>query len=105
METVLVVGASGNIGVSVITAALRSQRNVLAIVRNKASADKIFQHVGAKDGITIVEADVTNEDGVQQVVDRVRAGNLPAFQHVYAAGMYVPHYSHLSHLTDDIQSE
>ena len=86
METVLVVGASGNIGVSVITAALRSQRNVLAIVRNEASADKIFQHVGRKDGITIVKADVTSEDGIQKVVDRVRAGNLPAFQHVYAAG-------------------
>jgi NAD(P)-dependent dehydrogenase (short-subunit alcohol dehydrogenase family) len=86
METVLVVGASGNIGVSVITAALRSQRNVLAIVRNEASADKILQHVGRKDGITIVKADVTSEDGIQKVVDRVRAGNLPAFQHVYAAG-------------------
>lgn len=86
METVLVVGASGNIGVSVITAALRSQRNVLAIVRNEASADKIFQHVGRKDGITIVKADVTSEDGIQKVVDRVRAGNLAAFQHVYAAG-------------------
>jgi NAD(P)-dependent dehydrogenase (short-subunit alcohol dehydrogenase family) len=86
METVLVVGASGNIGVSVITAALRSQRNVLAIVRNEASADKILQHVGRKDGITIVKADVTSEDDIQKVVDRVRAGNLPAFQHVYAAG-------------------
>jgi len=35
METVLVVGATGNIGVSAVTAALRSKRNVLAIVRNQ----------------------------------------------------------------------
>jgi short-subunit dehydrogenase len=102
METVLVVGASGNIGVSVITAALRSQRNVLAIVRNRASADKIFQHVGTKDGITIVEADVTSEDGVQKVVDKVRVGNLPAFHHVYAAGTYMHDHSLLPDLTHAI---
>ena len=87
METVLVVGATGNIGVSVIIAALRSKRNVLAVVRNKASADKMFQHVGMKEGITIVEADVTSEHGVQAVVDRVKAGELPHFQHVYSTGM------------------
>ena len=86
METVLVVGASGNIGVSVIIAALRSHRSVLAIVRNKASADKIFQHVGTKEGITFVEADVTSENGVQKVVAQVQAGTLPAFQHVYSTG-------------------
>jgi len=85
METVLVVGATGNVGVSVITAALRSQRNVLAIVRDKAAGEKIFQHVGTKSGITIVEVDVTSEDGVEKVVKRVKAGNLPAFQHVYSA--------------------
>lgn len=88
METVLVVGASGNIGVSVITAALRSGRRVLAIVRSNAAEQKIVQHVGTKDGITFVEAQVTDEKSVQKVVDRVKAGELPDFQHVYSAGVY-----------------
>lgn len=86
METVLVVGASGNIGVSAIIGALRSHRNVLAVVRNRAGKDKIFQHAGTQEEITVVEADVTSPDGVQKVVDKVRAGELPAFQHVYSAG-------------------
>ncbi|PNP52417.1 hypothetical protein THARTR1_07021 [Trichoderma harzianum] len=88
METVLVVGASGNIGVSVIIAALRSGRRVLAIVRNNAAEQKIIQHVGTKDGITFVEAQVTDEKSVQKVVDRVKAGQLPDFQHVYSAGWF-----------------
>ena len=88
METVLVVGASGIIGVSVIIASLRSKRHVLAIVRNEASARKLFQHVGTKEGITIVEADVTAEDGVEKVVHKVKFGELPAFQHVYSTGAY-----------------
>ncbi|KAL6797814.1 hypothetical protein GGI42DRAFT_344599 [Trichoderma sp. SZMC 28013] len=82
METVLVGGASGNIGVSVIIAALRSGRRVLAIVRNNAAEQKIIQHVGTKDRITFVEAQVTYENSVQKVVDRVKAGELPDFQHV-----------------------
>lgn len=86
METVLVVGATGNIGVAAILGAIRAKRNVLAIVRNQTSADKLFQHVSSKEGITIVEADIISEGGVQGVVDQVRAGKLPAFQHVYAAG-------------------
>jgi NAD(P)-dependent dehydrogenase (short-subunit alcohol dehydrogenase family) len=86
METVLVVGATGNIGVSAIKAALRSKRNVLAVVRNQASADKLFHHVGSRNGITTVEADVTLENGVQDVVDQVKDGKLPAFQHVYSTG-------------------
>ncbi|EED13656.1 short-chain dehydrogenases/reductase, putative [Talaromyces stipitatus ATCC 10500] len=85
METVLVVGATGNIGVAAILGALRAKRNVLAIVRNQVSADKLFQHVRSKDGITIVEADIMAEEGVQGVVEQVRAGKLPTFQHVYAA--------------------
>lgn len=86
METVLVVGATGNIGVSAVKAALNTKRNVLAIVRNASSAAKLFEHVGTSQGITTVEADVTSEDGVQSVVDRVRQGELPSFQHVYATG-------------------
>ena len=87
MPTVLAVGATGNIGVAAITAALRSKYNVLAVVRNQASADKLFENVGTKDGITTVEADITSESGVQSVVDKVKAGKLPAFQHVHACGM------------------
>jgi NAD(P)-dependent dehydrogenase (short-subunit alcohol dehydrogenase family) len=86
METVLVVGATGNIGIAAILGALRAKRNVLAIVRNQASAAKLFQHIHSKDGITIVEADIVSEEGVKGVVNQVRAGKLPAFQHVYAAG-------------------
>jgi len=86
METVLVIGATGNIGVSVVTAALRRNMHVLAVVRSQDSANKLFQHVGTKDGITTVEADVTSENSVQGVVDQVRAGKLPAFQHVYSTG-------------------
>ncbi|KAK4888175.1 hypothetical protein LTR27_012904 [Elasticomyces elasticus] len=91
METVLVVGATGNIGVSAVTAALRSQRNVLAIVRNQNSADKLVKHIGSSKGITFTEADVLSDTGVQGVVDQVRAGKLPAFQHVFASvgGEYV----------------
>lgn len=86
METVLIVGATGNIGVSAVKAVLQTGRHVLAAVRNQASAEKLFHHVGTKDGITTVEADVCSEKGVQGIVDLVRQGKLPAFQHVYAAG-------------------
>lgn len=88
METVLIIGATGNIGIAAIQAVLCSNRNVLAIVRNEASADKMFRLVGMQEGITTVEADITSDQGVQSVVDRVKAGKLPAFQHVYSAGMY-----------------
>ncbi|TGO26577.1 hypothetical protein BPAE_0057g00530 [Botrytis paeoniae] len=85
MENVLVIGATGNIGVAAVLGALQSKRHVLAIVRNQASADKLFKHVGIKNGITTVEADIMSEGGVQTVVDQVRAGKLPGFQHVYSA--------------------
>lgn len=86
METVLVVGATGNIGAAAVTGALRSGRKVLAIIRNQDSAAKLFRNVGTKEGITTVEADVMSENGVRSVVDQVKAGKLPAFQHVYCAG-------------------
>lgn len=85
-ETVLVVGASGNIGASAVTAALRSGRKVLAVVRNHDSAEKLIKHVGSSQGITFVDADVMKDTGVQGVVDQVREGTLPAFQHVYSCG-------------------
>ncbi|RFU76454.1 nadp-binding [Trichoderma arundinaceum] len=88
VERVLVVGASGNIGVSAVKGALRSGRQVLAIVRNQASADKLYKHVGSSEGIDVVEADVTSDTGVKSVVDQVKAGKLPAFQHVYTCVAY-----------------
>ncbi|KAL2023321.1 hypothetical protein VTK56DRAFT_3059 [Thermocarpiscus australiensis] len=90
METVLVVGSTGNIGVSAVKAALRSNRKVLAVVRNQDSANKLIKHVGSPEGITFAEADVLSDTGVKGVVDQVRAGRLPSFQHVYACvgGVY-----------------
>ncbi|KAJ5832448.1 Short-chain dehydrogenase/reductase SDR [Penicillium riverlandense] len=85
METVLVVGATGNIGVSAVMAALRSKRNVLAIVRNQTSADKLVKYIGSSKGITFAEANVLSDTGVKGVVDQVRAGKLPAFQHVFSS--------------------
>ncbi|GFF36516.1 hypothetical protein IFM58399_04582 [Aspergillus lentulus] len=85
MQTVLIVGATGNIGASAIHAALRSKRHVIAIVRNQTSAEKLFHNVGTREGITTVEADIMSDRGVRDVVEKVRKGELPAFQHVYAA--------------------
>ena len=90
MQTVLVVGATGYIGASAIHAALRSKLHVLAIVRNHPSAEKLFHNVGTREGITTVEADITSDRGVKDVVEKVRKGELPAFQHVYAAGECIP---------------
>lgn len=87
MQTVLVVGATGNIGVAAVKGALAANRNVLAVVRNQNSAGKLVKCIGSSEGITFVEADVTSESGVRGVVDQVRAGKLPAFQHVYSSGM------------------
>ena len=84
-ETVLIVGATGNIGVAATLAVLRSKRNVLALVRNQDSAAKLINYIGSDKGITIVEVNVISPDGVQGVVDQVKAGKLPAFQHVIAA--------------------
>lgn len=85
-EHVLVIGATGNIGVAAIKGALNSGRQVLAIVRNQASAEKLYKHIGSSEGIQVIEADVTSDTGVKSVVDQVKAGKLPAFQHVYTCG-------------------
>ncbi|KAJ0270559.1 hypothetical protein COL940_011578 [Colletotrichum noveboracense] len=76
-ETVLVFGASGNMGIAAIIGALNAKHNVIAIVRNEASAEKIFKYVG------------TREDSIKGVVDQVREGKLPAFQHVWASPGWV----------------
>jgi NAD(P)-dependent dehydrogenase (short-subunit alcohol dehydrogenase family) len=91
METVLVVGATGNIGTAAVMGALAAGYKVLAIVRNTSSANKLFENVGSREGITTVEANVMSETGVQSVVNNVKAGKLPSFQHVYAAGKYLTH--------------
>ncbi|OSZ99921.1 hypothetical protein A9Z42_0007730 [Trichoderma parareesei] len=83
IERVLVVGATGNIGIAAVKGALRSGRQVLAVVRNQASADKLFKHVGSSEGIDIVEASVVSDTGIKTVVHQVKAGKLPPFQHVY----------------------
>lgn len=85
-ETVLILGATGNIGVSAVIATLRTGRHVLAIVRNQESAEKMFRHAGTREGITTVEADVVSEEGVKGVVEKVRRGEVRGFEHVYTAG-------------------
>lgn len=89
MATVLIVGSTGHIGTSATIAALRSGYRVLAVVRNQTSADKLTRNVGAElaKGITFVEANILSDTGISGVVDRVRAGELPAFQHVFTSGM------------------
>lgn len=88
-ERVLVIGATGNIGVAAVKGALNSGREVLAIVRNQASAEKLYKHVGSSEGIQVIEADITSDTGVKSVVDQVKAGKLPAFQHVYTCGWLI----------------
>jgi uncharacterized protein YbjT (DUF2867 family) len=54
MPTVLIVGATGNIGISAVIAARKLDYKVLAVVRNKESAEKLFAHVGSSSGLTKV---------------------------------------------------
>lgn len=89
-ETVLIFGASGNIGIAAVIGALQSKRNVIAVVRSQASGQKILDYVGSSEGITIVEADVASMESLRGVVDRVRAGELPSFQHVFASRESLP---------------
>ncbi|KAK7941259.1 uncharacterized protein PG986_013646 [Apiospora aurea] len=86
METVLVVGATGNIGTSAVTAALNSKRQVLAVVRNQKSGEKLLKNLGTSEGVTLVEADVVSDTGIRGVVEQARAGKLPVFQHVFTCG-------------------
>lgn len=84
-ETVLIFGASGNMGLAAVIGALKTGRHAIAVVRNEASAQKIFKYAGSREGITIAEADVNSEESIRGVVDQVRAGKLPSFQHVWAS--------------------
>jgi NAD(P)-dependent dehydrogenase (short-subunit alcohol dehydrogenase family) len=83
-ETVLDIGATGYIGIAAILGALDSGRLVLAVVRNQQSAKKSLDHVTTgRQHVQIVEADVMSDQGAHGIVDQMRAGTLPAFQHVY----------------------
>lgn len=86
-ETVLVLGASGNIGISAIFGAKATGRNVIAVVRSKESQDKVVKAVGSADGITFTIGDATDEKACHAVVEDVKAGKLPAFHHVFSASM------------------
>lgn len=72
--------------------------NVLAVVRNKSSINKITRNLDPSEdfaisNITFVEADVTSDgdDGVKGVVEKVKKGRLPGVQHVYSAGTNCHH--------------
>ncbi|PQK11501.1 hypothetical protein BB8028_0003g01260 [Beauveria bassiana] len=84
-DTVLVIGASGKIGVPAILAARRVGYNVLAVIRNEQSQSKLLRHVGSQEGITFTYGDPTQEQDLVNVVDQVKAGKLPDFQHVFTA--------------------
>ncbi|KXL43069.1 hypothetical protein M433DRAFT_550731, partial [Acidomyces richmondensis BFW] len=75
-----------NVGASAVIGALRSGHNVLATVRNKASAEKLFQNIETQKGIHAAECIILLDQSVQNIVDQVREGKLPGFQHVYACG-------------------
>jgi hypothetical protein len=62
-------------------------------VRNQALAEKLFRDEGTREDIRTVEADIMSDRGVKSVVEKMRNGELPAFQHVYAAGESVFHGS------------
>ncbi|KAF1731200.1 hypothetical protein CRV24_009279 [Beauveria bassiana] len=87
-DTVLVIGASGKIGVPAILAARRVGYNVLAVIRNEQSRSKLLRHVGSQEGITFTYGDPTQEQDLVNVVDQVKAGKLPDFQHVFTAVAY-----------------
>lgn len=61
METILVVGSTGNIDTAAVSAALRTKRSVLAIVRNQNSADKLIKNVRTFKRITFAFADVASK--------------------------------------------
>ncbi|GAB7364201.1 hypothetical protein MBLNU230_g4752t1 [Neophaeotheca triangularis] len=87
-ETILVIGATGNMGTAAITAGLRNNYNILAIIRSSASKTKLLSNLPSDlktSRITFATADVTSPTGVQSIVDQVRTGQLPEFHHVWAS--------------------
>ncbi len=55
-------------------------------MRNQNSAEKLVKYIESSEGVTFEEADFLSGSGVKGVVDQVREGMLPVFQHVYASG-------------------
>ncbi|KAJ6194103.1 hypothetical protein J3E72DRAFT_271545 [Bipolaris maydis] len=70
-KTVLIIGATSNIGVAAILDALGSDRNFLAVVRDQHSI-KVLEHVPTGyDRITVVESDAVSDQGVQNIVAKM----------------------------------
>ncbi|KAM3498635.1 hypothetical protein MY10362_008057 [Beauveria mimosiformis] len=84
-ELVLVVGASGKMGVSAILGALKTGRKVLAVVRSESAMQRTLQQVGTSEGIVFTYADPTRENDLLDVVAKVKRGELPSFQHVFTS--------------------
>jgi hypothetical protein len=95
----MLIAIAGNIGVSVIISTLRRGMNVLALVRDKKSAkERILNYLDygeslPTDNIIYVETDVVKDgpEGIQGVVEKVKKGDLPEFQHVYSTGIATPY--------------
>lgn len=67
----------------------------LTIVRNEGLATSWFGMEELARGIMTVEADVASNQGVRNVVETIRRGELPAFRHGFAASALVglPQYT------------
>lgn len=67
-DVVLVVGASGKIGVSAILRALKAGRKVLVVVRSASAMERTLQQVGTLEGIVFTYADPTTENDLLDFV-------------------------------------
>ena len=75
--SVLITGATGLIGVSLIRTLLcinrkrNAQIKILAFVRNKDKAQRIYDHLLQRENFELVNGDVTNKLDIQQKVDYI----------------------------------
>ncbi|KXJ87499.1 hypothetical protein Micbo1qcDRAFT_197818 [Microdochium bolleyi] len=93
-EAVLIFGASGNIGVAAVIAALRSGRHAIAVVRSENSADSLRTTAAGLisrdklDRLTVLVADLSTVQGYKDVVARaIQSGGKGShgFQHVWSS--------------------
>lgn len=87
-ETILIIGATGNMGTAAITAGLKASYNILALIRSTASKEKLLANLPPNldtTRITFATTDVTSPTGVREIVDHVKEGQLPPFHHVWAS--------------------
>ncbi|KAJ1323880.1 SDR family NAD(P)-dependent oxidoreductase [Microdochium nivale] len=93
-EGVLIFGASGNIGVAAVIAALRSGRRAIAVVRSDKSAESLRTSVASgvslekQDQLKTLVADLSTVEGFKNVVARaIQADDEQGrgFQHVWAS--------------------